>query len=272
MTIDLNKVLVTGGGGMVASYIDFGIKAGKNTLDVTNLEQVSDFVFKNKPEAIIHLAALVDMAKCESEPEQAYKVNTVGTYNLALSAKKVGAKMVYVSTDAVFPNSIKPHTVQDVPSPDSVYGHSKYLGELAVKGISTDFIIARTSWVFGGGREKDKKFVGKFISQLGNPEVKAVNDEFSSPTYAKDLVDFLKKLILEDKIGIFHVVNSGTASRFEMAEVIAKTLKKDIKIHSVSGSEFTLQKYQKSSGGLASNLSVRPWQDALVEYIQNEWL
>lgn len=272
MKIDLNKVLVTGGEGMVASYVDFGIKVNRNIFDITNLEQVVDFVLKNKPEIILHLAAITDMNKCEADPSQAFDVNAVGVYNLAFACRVVGAKMVYVSTDAVFSNSNNPHKVEDTPVPESVYGHAKYLGELAVKGMLDNYIIARTSWVFGGGKQKDKKFVGKFISQLDNAEVKAVNDEFSSPTYAKDLVDFLKKLIMEDKIGTFHVVNSGTASRYDMAKVITKTLGKDVKINSVSGSEFSLQKYQKSSGGLETDLGLRSWQEALVEYIRNEWL
>src|SRR3989338_8109244 len=99
--MNLKKVLITGGNGMVASYIDFGIKTTRADFDITNLEQVGEYVRKVKPEAIIHLAAETDMAKCEHDPAQAYFVNAVGTYNLAVAAKEVGAKMVYVSTDAV---------------------------------------------------------------------------------------------------------------------------------------------------------------------------
>ena len=224
-----------------------------------------------KPKVILHLAAETDLSKCEENPAHAYLVNSVGTYNLAISAKMVEAKMVYVSTDAVFSNSTKPHNVNDEPKPESIYGHSKYLGELAVRGISNDYIVARTSWIFGEGKKMDKKFVAKFITQLDNPETKAVNDQFSSPTYAKDLVSVLKDLIVKDEKGIFHVVNSGTASRYDMALIINETLHKNAKIKSVPASTYGLKLYQKSSGGLVPSVQLRPWQEALKEYLETEW-
>jgi len=271
MKIDLNKVLITGANGMVGSYVDFGIKAGRESFDITNMSQVVSFIEKLKPMAVLHLAAETNMEKCENDPSHAYLVNTVGTYNLATAAKLVGAKMIYVSTDAVFPSSNTSHTKKDKEQPKSIYGHSKYLGELAVIGLSDDYVIARTSWVFGGGKEKDNKFVGKFIAQLDNSEAKAVNDQFNSPTYAKDLVEALKKLISDNKSGTFHVANSGRASRYDVTEVMVKTLNKKIKILPVSASTYGLLPYQESSGGLIGDVGLRSWQEALVEYLENEW-
>lgn len=271
MKIDLNKVLITGGDGMVGSYVDFGIKTNRSILDITSLSSVLEFFKKNKPQAVLHLAALTDMNKCEEDPREAYLVNSVGTYNLAMCAKEIGTKMVYVSTDAVFPNSDSAHSLGDKEGPESVYGHSKYLGELAVKSISNDFIIARTSWVFGGGKEKDKKFVGKFIPQLDNDEAKAVNDQFNTPTYAKDLVSAIKNLILEEKSGVFHISNSGKASRFDMAKEISNFFGKKINIVPVSNEVFGLKNFQKSSGGIVGDLGLRTWQEALLDYLKTEW-
>lgn len=271
MKISLDKVLITGGNGMVGSYIDFGIKTNRRSLNITDLKEVVKVCEKYQPKVIIHLAAETDLNKCENDPAFAYLVNSVGAYNLALVAKKVGAKMVYVSTDAVFPHSKTSHKIDDEISPESIYGHSKYLGELAIKGVSDNYIIARTSWVFGGGKDKDKKFVAKFIGQLDNGEAKAVNDQFSSPTFARDLVASLKTLIMEDQKGTFHIVNAGVASRYDMALVIAKTLHKEIKILPVSASAFGLLSYQQSSGGLVGNQDLRSWQEALKEYLETEW-
>lgn len=268
------KVLVTGGNGTVASYIDFGAKSTREDFDITNFSQTIEFVKKISPSVIIHLAAETDLKKCEADPAHAYKVNTVGTYNLAMAAKKVGAKMVYVSTDAVFPRSIYPHGLKEVPEPESVYGHSKYLGEFAVRGISNNHIIARTSWVFGGGAAKDKKFVAQFVAKLQNPktgEMYAVYDQYSSPTYAKDLAVALKQLIVRKKKGIFHVVNAGIASRHDMAMIIAETLKNTESILPVTAATLGIPPYLFSSGGLASNLGLRPWHSALKEYVQTEW-
>ena len=268
--INLDKILITGGDGMVASYVDFGIKINREILDITDTKKVSETIQRIKPRVILHLAAETDLNKCETDPAHAYLVNSVGTYNLAMAAKEIGAKIVYVSTDAVFPHSRAPHSINDTAKPESNYGHSKYLGELAVKGMSDDYIIARTSWVFGGGKERDKKFVAKFIGQLDKPETKAVSDQFSSPTYARDLVGVLKNLIIENKTGTFHIVNSGVASRYDMALVIAKTLKKEAEILPVSGDTFGLLPYQTSSGGLVGN-PARSWQEALEEYLETEW-
>ena len=268
----LSKTLTTGGSGVVASYVHFGTKANRADFDITDLSQVMNFVKKHKPQVILHLAAETDLAKCQTDPSQAYLVNAVGTYNLAMTAKMVGAKMVYVSTDAVFPSSAKSHAVGEEGRPESIYGHSKYLGELAVKGVLSDFIIARTSWVFGGGPQKDKKFVGNFIGQLHKTEVKAVNDQFNSPTFAGDLVETLKNLITEKRIGTFHIVNQGLACRYDMALVIAETLQKKPKILSVNAATFGLSPYQQSSGGLVGNLELRPWQFALTDYVQSEWV
>lgn len=269
----LSKTLVTGSNGSVASYADFGIKANRELFDITSMVQVMEAVEKLKPKVILHLAAETDLAKCEADPAHAYLVNSVGTYNLATAARMVGAKMVYVSTDAVFPHSETTHAVSDEPRPESIYGRSKYLGELAVRGMSDNYIIARTSWVFGGGLKRDKKFVAKFIGQLDKSEANAINDQSSSPTYARDLVSALKDLIVEGHTGTFHVVNSGTASRYDMALVIAKALgNKETKILPVSATVYGLQPYQKSSGGLKENLDLRSWQDALYDYIKTEWV
>ena len=267
----LNKTLVTGGNGTVASYADFGIKTNREDFDITNMEQVVRAFKKFKPKVILHLAAETNLTKCETDSAHAYLVNSVGTYNLAVAAKMVGAKMVYISTDAIFPYSKKPHIVSEKPQPESIYGHSKYLGELSVKGICGDYIITRTSWVFGGGPERDKKFVAKFIRQLGKSEVNVVNDQLNSPTYAKDLIAALKNLILENRTGIFHVVNSGTASRYDMAKVIAETLHKETKILPVSSDTYGSPGYTQSGGGLSSEFNMRSWQEALKEYLKMEW-
>lgn len=268
----LNKTLITGGNGTVASYIDFGTKVDRNIFDITNLTDTVEFIKKVEPKVILHLAAETDMKRCEEDPAHAYLVNSVGTYNLSLAAKEVGAKFVYVSTDAVFPNSKSTHSIEDRENPQSVYGHSKYLGELAVKGMSEDYIIVRTSWVFGGGKEKDKKFVAKFIKELDKSEAKAVDDEFNSPTYALDLVGVLKTIILENHSGISHIANSGSASRYDMALVMAEVLNKKIKIIPVQAETFGLLPYQQSSGGLIGSIALRSWQEALKDYLKTEWV
>ena len=127
------KTLVTGARGMVGSYMDFGIKTDRDTLDVTNLEAVLAIVKAHKPKVIMHLAALTDLDVAEKNPALAYNINTVGTYNVALAARMIKAKLVYISSTGVFDGTKKgPYNEKDVPNPQNYYGHSKYAGELII--------------------------------------------------------------------------------------------------------------------------------------------
>lgn len=275
MEKDFSRTLITGSTGMVGGYIDFGIKTDRRSLDVTDLKEAINVCKKHKPDIIIHLAAETDVDRCERDPEQAYLVNTIGTYNIAVAAKEVGAMLVYVSTAAVFDGVKKePYLEVDAPNPQNYYARSKFLGELAVQGTlkKEDYIIARAGWMFGGGPERDLKFVAKIIPQFKNPEIKAVNDKFGSPTFGKDLVTGIQKLIIDGKRGIFHMSNKGMCSRYDVAKFVADVLQSKALVTSVDSSFFNLDAARGGSEGMASSLDImRPWQDALKEYLNTEW-
>ncbi|MFH1769719.1 MAG: NAD(P)-dependent oxidoreductase [Parcubacteria group bacterium] len=270
----LSKTLITGADGMIGSYIDFGIKTDKSNLDITNSKQVLKMVKKYKPKVIIHLAAMTDLDLAERKPKLAYQINSVGTYNMAFAAKEVNAKFVYVSTATVFDGLKKsPYKENDIPNPQNYYSQSKYLGELIVQNLLKDYIIARSCWIFGGGKKKDKKFVAQIMRQLDKPEIKAVKDIYGSPTFGKDFVAGLKKLIIEDKKGIFHLSNEGVASRYEVAREIVKISKKRIKVIPVSASYFKVDAKRSGYEGMKSKIKfMRSWEKALKEYIISEWI
>jgi dTDP-4-dehydrorhamnose reductase len=272
----MEKTLTTGGNGMVGSYVDFGIKTDQNTLDVTDLNSVMAAVEKYKPKVIIHMAALTDLDAGEKNPQLTYFVNTLGTYNIALAARMVKAKLVYISTTAVFDGSKNgPYSEKDVPNPQSHYGHSKYAGELIIQSMLKDYIIARACWIFGGGPALDKKFVAKILAELQKPEtteVKALNDVSGSPTYAKDLVEALRKLISKNARGIFHLTNGGACSRFDVAKAIVKIIRPPTKVTPVDSSYFNLPAKRLINESAASKIKLmRPWQEALKEYLKTEW-
>lgn len=274
----LDNIIITGSNGMVGSYVDFGIKTDKRMLDVTDLEETTKILNKYKPMAVIHLAAETDVDRCERDPAYAYSVNAIGTYNVAVAASNIGAKMIYISTSAVFDGlSNVPYNENDKPNPQYFYGRSKYIGEALIKDISDDYIIARVCGVFGGGPRKDQKFVSKIINQIKQndcKEIKVINDSFVSPTFGKDLVEYLKYLIKNDEKGIFHLSNNGVCSRYDMAVKIAEVLKSDVKITPVDSNYFNLSAkrgYNESMMSLRFNMA-RKWQDALEEYLKEEWL
>lgn len=271
-----DTTLITGAGGMVGSYIDFGIKTTHRTLDVTDLNEVRRVVHAHQPKAILHLAAEVDFDRCERDTTAAYNVNAVGTYNIAIAARDVGAVMVYVSTSAVFDGAKnEPYTESDIPNPASHYGHSKYLGELAVQGVSDNYIIARIAWVFGGGPGKDQKFVAKILNQINQPVIRVVRDVRGSPTYGKDLIRGIKQLMLEERRGVFHMANVGAPTRADVVrEILAVTGKTNtVRIEEVEQNFFGADYAQRSANEsmVSKGEYMRPWREALREYIETEW-
>ena len=272
----LPKTLITGGSGMVGSYIDFGIKTDRGNLDVTDQDAVMAAVKKHKPKVIIHLAALTDLDIAEKNPTLAYHINTVGTYNVALAARAYKAKLVYISSTGVFDGTKKtPYTEKDIANPKNYYGHSKYAGELIIQSLLKDYIIARACWMFGGGPSQDKKFIAKIVRQLAQKditEIKALNDVHGSPTYGKDLAAALKKLIAKNAKGVFHLTNKGTCSRFDVAKIIVETLKPSVKVLGVTGDYFNLPAKRVTNESAVSRVNLmRPWQQALREYLLTEW-
>jgi dTDP-4-dehydrorhamnose reductase len=272
MKIDLNKVLITGANGMVGGYADFGIKADRRMMDVTDLKEVRSVCMKHKPQAIVHLAAETDVDRCERDPEYAYLVNSIGTYHVATVAKEMGIKMVYVSTAGVFDGTKEgPYTEKDEPNPKNYYGHSKFLGELAVKGMLTDYVIARVCWMFGGGPAKDQKFVAKIIEQLGKEEIRVVTDQIGSPTFGKDLITGIKKLLQEDAKGYYNLANEGIISRYDFAKTIVEILGKKTKVTPVKMADFKMDAFRTFNEGMLSLASQRNWRVALEEYLTTEW-
>lgn len=276
MTLNRDKILITGSGGMLGSYIDFGIRMTRKKLDVSDLDKVRSVFKEQAPSVVLHLAAATDLAKCEKSPEIAYKTNSVGTYNVALVAREIDALMVYVSTCMVFDgNKSGLYIEDDLPNPLSHYGHSKYLGELAVSGVSKDNIVVRAGWMFGGGPNKDHKFVANILKQLNESSIDVVNDKIGSPVYGKDFIDAIIKLIDGGKTGIFHIGNEGAPSRADIAREIVSITGASTKVIDVDTASLknfsTTYASGKNESMYSHTVHLRPWQEALSEYLHTEW-
>lgn len=267
----MKDVLITGAGGMVGSYTNFGIRLSHQDLDVTDYAVVQATFEKYHPTAVIHLAALTNQVTCESDPARAYMINAIGAYHVALAARAYKARMVFVSTNAVFNGRGKtPFNISDIPDPQNVYGRSKYAGECLVRGVLPEALVVRTSWVFGGGPEKDKKFVGNVMKQLcaGALQIKATVDVQGTPTYGKDLMEMIVQFLSEKRSGIVHLTNAGNASRYDMTLCIKESLHSSADIVPVEGSSFGGPVMHNE---VLAGETMRPWQEALKEYIETEW-
>ncbi len=172
-----------------------------------------------KPEVVLHAAAMTNVDGCELNPEDAYRVNALGTRNVALGAREAGAALLYVSTDYVFDGQADtPYWEFDTPRPLSVYGKSKFAGECFVRHLLNRYYIVRTAWVYGPGGTNFVEKVLRLASE--RPSLSMVVTEFGSPTYTVHLAEAIARLIRTQLYGTYHLTNTGLCSRYEFARAI----------------------------------------------------
>lgn len=248
----------------------------KDTCDITQKDQVSSFLNKSSPEAIIHAAAYTDVDGCEKNPELAKAVNVEGTRNLVEYAKENKVLLLYISTDYVFDGAKKGEYKEDDPTnPISIYSKTKLEGEVVVHNCLEKYFIARTAWLYGQGNNFVNKIMG--LSKK-NKLLKVVNDQFGSPTYAKDLAEAVSKLIFTDDYGLYHIVNSNNCSRYEFANEIINLTKSDTRVIPVPSSEFKILATRPANSILdisklqSKGIYMRDWKEALKEYIETYFL
>jgi dTDP-4-dehydrorhamnose reductase len=276
------KIVITGAGGQLAKELNQLFKEEgymvtaytKQQLDITNRDQIKEMIEKKKPDYLINTAAFTQVDLCETDIEKAYLINGIGPYYLACEAKEKKVKFFHVSTDYVFNGGkIVPYVEEDSPSPKTVYGKSKQLGETLALAAYESTTIIRTSWLYG---HEGKNFVNN-IKKLANhsQEIRVVHDQYGCPTYTKDLGFALIKLLTRPP-GIYHVTNSGSCSWFEFATEIVRLLKSQTVVIPISTEEYGLTtprpKYSVLSHKKlnANGIFLRNWKDGLQEYLMKE--
>lgn len=227
------KILVTGGNGqlgqdMIQLLKEKGydvIVSTRKEMDVTDPISCSNFINKHNPNCIIHCAAYTSVDDAENFEDIAYRVNAMGTRNLAVAAERIMASLVYISTDYVFDGrKTEPYREYDNTNPINVYGKSKQAGEILVQSLSSKYFIVRTQWLYG---ISGKNFVKTILKNMQNSqEIKVVNDQIGSPTYTIDLANFIVALIQSDNYGIYHASNTGSCTWYQFAEVIMQQAEK----------------------------------------------
>ena len=288
------KIMITGCKGQLGNELQRIIKTGKSEigsapkeiieasvlpvdideLDITNLSAVESFVLKNKPDVIINSAAMTNVDGCETMQDVAFKVNAVGVRNLSMAAKKVGAKLIHVSTDYVFAGDAnKPYIEWDTVNPKSAYGASKALGEKYALEFNDKTFIVRTSWLYGYIGKNFVKTVRRVIRERG--AITVVNDQIGNPTNANDLAHHILKLALTDEYGIYHCTGNGECSWYDFAVKIAEYSGFGEVVKPCTTEEYptpTKRPAYSSLRNLALECSIgdemRDWQVALKEYIE----
>ena len=242
--------------------------------DLNDAGAVREYVRAYHPTAIVHCAAYTNVDKAESEPEHCAAVNGMGTMNVARAALGVGAKVVFISTDYVFPGTgTEPWKEDDRYGPLNVYGMSKVQGEDAVRSLTTRYFILRTSWVFG---KNGRNFV-RTMMRLGNEkkEIRVVNDQIGSPTYTKDLARVICDMLPTEKYGIYHVRNEGFLSWYDFARMIMDKAGLPCRVLPVSSAEYPTAAWRPLNSRLDGSKLVEAGfgpmptvEDALERYLQ----
>ncbi len=277
------KILITGGRGQLGRELSLLLQEsqgyeifapGRAELDIGDAAGVSAQVKAWHPEVVIHTAAYTKVDQAEVEPDEAWKVNALGSRNVAVAAEAVGAKLIYLSTDYVFDGKKgTPYEEWDVPSSESVYGRSKLAGEELVRMVSRRFFIVRTSWVFG-------PYGGNFVKTMlglarAGKALRVVADQVGSPTYTYDLARFLEMLMRTEAYGIYHATNSGTCSWFEFAQAIFAEAGIAADVEPCTTEEFPRPAKRPPNSVLEHKAirlngweDLRPWREGLREYLK----
>lgn len=248
-------------------------------LDITDKEAVEKIITKARPDAVIHCAAwtAVDMAEDDDKAEQVRAVNAGGTQNIAAACKKVGCKMLYLSTDYVFDGQGTEPWQPDCKdyNPLNVYGQTKLEGELAVANILEKYFIVRIAWVFG---LNGKNFIKTMINAgKTHDTVRVVSDQIGTPTYTYDLARLLVDMVETERYGYYHATNEGGyISWYDFCVEFYRQYGLTTKVIPVTTEEYGLSRAKRpynsrldKSKLTESGFTPLPvWQDAVRRYLK----
>ena len=277
--VETMKIMITGANGQLGTALQSALIDHELTLvdlpeiDITDREAVFTAVSQAKPEVIIHCAALTNVDGCAKNPALAYKINGLGTQNMALACQQFGVEMVHISTNEVFRGDNEAGYEEWMPlDPNNPYGRSKAAAETHVRNILSRYYIVRLAWLFAPGGNNFIHAILRRAREEGH--VRVVTDEIGNPTYVTDLAKAIAQLIKTHQYGIYHLTNSGSCSRWEFANKILRIAGLDNVINTpILSSEFNRTSNPPPFGtlhnmaGAAIGIKLRPWQEALAEYL-----
>lgn len=224
------KILMTGGNGMLAQDVRqiFSTKDNvelvslpSSALDITQARQISEKLEHHEPDVLLNCAAYTQVDQAETEPERAFEVNGIGPGLLADACRRLGVRLVHISTDFVFDGeATESYTESAQPNPLSVYGKSKRQGEVQIEAVGGDWLVVRTSWVLAA---HGRNFLRTMLRLAeSHRELRVVSDQVGTPTWTRDLAEALWELIQAEASGYCHFASSNQCSWYELSNFILK--------------------------------------------------
>lgn len=250
------------------------VGADIDEMDVTDAASVERVIREAAPDAVIHCAAYTAVDAAEENEELCRRVNAEGPGNIAAVCRELDIKMIYISTDYVFSGQgERPWEPEDEKDPQSVYGQTKYEGELAVQKLLDKYFIVRIAWVFG---INGKNFVKTMLKLAEDHDtIRVVNDQFGSPTYTYDLARLLVDMVLTEKYGVYHATNEGTCSWFDFACAIFREAGVSVNVVPVTTEEYGAKAKRPANSRMNKDKLTEngferlpSWQDALHRYVK----
>ncbi|MBE6379005.1 MAG: dTDP-4-dehydrorhamnose reductase [Lentisphaerae bacterium] len=280
------KVLITGGKGMLGRTLCAELKEFEliptdlPEADITDAAKFNALIAEYAPDAVIHCAAMTAVDKCETEIDFAYKLNALGSANVASACHRNGVRLIAISTDYVFDgDSDRPYNEFDRASGgNTVYGKSKFAGEEAIRRHCPDHVICRISWLYGAG---GPSFVHAMMNLADGtrPELKVVADQIGNPTSTLAVAQKLREILNNrELVGTFHMTCEGEASWADFAAEIFRLAGKDQKIVPCTTAEFPRPAPRPANSRLdkmmlrLAGISPMPhWKDALAAFMKSEF-
>jgi dTDP-4-dehydrorhamnose reductase len=278
------RILITGHKGMLGSELfAFAKSKGHEVVgfdlpehDITRREETIAFVRAQKPDIVIHAAGMTAVDRCEMEADMAYLANATGTQNVCLAASELDIPLLYFSTDYIFDGE-KPHPVPydewDAANPLSVYGKSKFAGEVFVRELCRRHYIVRISWLCG---KNGTNFVETML-KLGRERdrVQVVDDQIGSPTFVADLVPEVFRLIESGAFGTYHITNNGYCSWYEFAKKIFELQRLKTQVEPASTKQLARPAPRPKNSRLSHRLynnaigdRMPSWEEGLKKYLK----
>jgi dTDP-4-dehydrorhamnose reductase len=244
-------------------------------LDITSRSMVEDVFMQEKPDYIIHTAAITNVDFCEDHPQEAMRVNCYGSENIAVCAEKINAKVIYISSCGLFGDEVKTYIETDPVVLKTEYSKSKHLGEVKVAQGCSRYFIVRPGWLFGGGIQHKKNFVyNRYLEAVKKDEMVAAGDKYGCPTYTYHLATALVNLLNTEKYGIYHISNAGSASRYDYVKKIISCFGLKTNVKKVDSSSFPRKapvpdcEIIGNENLKKNNFPLLPsWESAVEEYV-----
>jgi dTDP-4-dehydrorhamnose reductase len=279
------KVLVTGANGLLGREVcrELGLRGAEavpidiDDVDLCELEPTLRIVEDTAPDAVVHCAAWTDVDACEADPDRAFRANSVAARNAAMASRRVGAKLLHVSTDYVFSGQKEGgYRETDPVGPLSVYGASKEAGERQVREQNADHFILRTAWLYGDNPRCFPATIERLARQfaLEGKALRVVDDQRGTPTWSRELARQIVHLLPTEAFGTYHATAQGETSWYGFARRVLESRGIACSVEPCTTAEFP-RPAPRPTNSVLDNLFLRiqgldvlqPWEAAWQEYV-----